>query len=335
MRRRRRIQEPFLASSTADWEPRVREVFTDYIDRFVARGEADLVADLFWEAPAIIALEFMGMAEEEVAQAKDFAQGIMEWVFGKPTEEEQIASCDLMGRHMKHSRGVIERMLQDPSGPGRAATRCPCPSGGSGPDRHRLPRGNGDGGPRGRASDDELRLGERASTCCSPTRRAGMRSARTPPSFPAPSRSVCEPARRCSRWRRVAVEDVVVGGVAIPEGGKILLVMGSGNHDEERVRAAGDIRHPPVQRSTAPDLRDRRTLLPGRAARPPGDPDLPRGADSPATAHAPGRAGDRDHPDDLRAGAARLARRVGRAREPGRRRPSRRLVAEAQMHSGV
>ena len=49
---RRRLADPFKPNATLEWEPRVREVHNQYIDRFVKRGHADLVRDFFWEAPA-------------------------------------------------------------------------------------------------------------------------------------------------------------------------------------------------------------------------------------------------------------------------------------------
>src|SRR5436190_12675263 len=70
MQRRRRIDEPFKHESIARLEPRIREVMTDAVGRIVRDGRADLVADLCWDAPAVVALECMGVPEAEIADVK-------------------------------------------------------------------------------------------------------------------------------------------------------------------------------------------------------------------------------------------------------------------------
>jgi cytochrome P450 len=116
--RRKRLAEPYQPKSMPPWEPRVRAVQTEYIDRFVARGSADIVAEMFWEAPAVVAMEFMGIPEADVAQVKQFAAGVINFIFGRPTEEEQVATCDLLGQHQQYARELIVRLLKDPSGDG-------------------------------------------------------------------------------------------------------------------------------------------------------------------------------------------------------------------------
>jgi cytochrome P450 len=108
--RRKLMHQPFKPVSTDVWEPRVREIHLGYIEAMAGRGRADLIGDYFWEAPAVVALEFMGIPDEEVAKVKQFAAGVLNFIFGRPSEDEQVAVCDLIGRHQQYSRGLIERL---------------------------------------------------------------------------------------------------------------------------------------------------------------------------------------------------------------------------------
>ena len=116
MRRRRALMEPFAPGNLERWLPRIRAVVGSYIDKFVGRGTADLVAELFWEAPAIVALQFMGVPDDEVALAKRFAGGIMKFKFGRPSADEQVATCELMGENQAYARDLLERVKRKPAG---------------------------------------------------------------------------------------------------------------------------------------------------------------------------------------------------------------------------
>jgi cytochrome P450 len=65
-----------------------------------------------------MALEFMGIPDEEVAKVKQFAVGVLNFIFGRPSEDEQVAVCDLIGRHQEYSRGLIERLRANPPAEG-------------------------------------------------------------------------------------------------------------------------------------------------------------------------------------------------------------------------
>ena len=116
--RRRKLAEPFKAKNTGVWEPRIREVQSEYIDRFEKRGHADLVADLFWEAPAVVAMDFMGIPQEDREKVKTFGEGLMHFLFGRPSEEDQVQTADMIGRSQQYARELFARLKEDPSGPG-------------------------------------------------------------------------------------------------------------------------------------------------------------------------------------------------------------------------
>lgn len=116
--RRRRLDELFRREAVRAWEPRMREVYAAQLDPLVGRGSADLVADLFWEPPALLAMEFMGVHGSEAAQLKAFAAGLLEFVFGRPTDDEQVEICRRMVESQEFARRLVDRLMADASGPG-------------------------------------------------------------------------------------------------------------------------------------------------------------------------------------------------------------------------
>ena len=318
MQRRRRLAEPYLAPAVAPWEPRVREVFTEYIDAFVQRGEAELVSELFWDAPAVVALEFMGLDEEEVAQAKQYAQGIMDFVFGKPTEQEQIEVADLMGRHQNYSRGLIERLIENSDGPGvlKYAVRAYKED--------------------SELFDKKLLLGlamldlaASHQTTSYGSSNAVLQLLRHRESW----EEICEdPALipgavdECLRfapplysWRRTAKKDTKINGVPIPGGGRLLLFMGSGNFDPDVFEDPErfDIRRANARKHLTFGFGPH-TCLGNPLARLEIKVFVEELNAAPA-AHVPGRTtGDRVQADRVGARAASLPRRVGSRAEPDR-----------------
>lgn len=232
MRLRKRLNEPFSPASVKAWEPRVREVMNGYIDGFVGRGHADLVEEMIIEAPAVVALEFLGVPEEDIEQTKDFAKGIMTFVFGRPSEQEQVETCDLMGQHQKYSTELVERLIENPAGDGflpfavRAYLDDP-----EDLDLNYLSglAMNGLAAAHETTSNSAanlflLLLGNRDSweeICADPSLIPGAVEESLRLGMPG------------ATWRRRCVVETEVGGVAIPAGATVLLALASGNCDED------------------------------------------------------------------------------------------------------
>ena len=230
--RRKLMHEPYKPVNTAAWEPRVREIHTEYIDAFAARGRAELVGDYFWEAPAVVALEFMGVPEEDVAQVKQFAAGVLNFVFGRPTEDEQVATCELMGRQQRYARSLIERLRERPSGDGviqRAIA---------------LQQDHPD------LIDDEFVVSQAVNTLAAAHETTSTSLVNATlllledrsrwEALCADPELVPNAVEECLRMgpslttnRRLCVKDTVVGGVPIPAGARVLLGVAAANCDPE------------------------------------------------------------------------------------------------------
>jgi cytochrome P450 len=98
-------------------EPKVREIATDLIDRFIERGECDIVGELTTPLPARVILHMLGMDEEKYAEWVDWVHSL---VHDRAHDEEKAnhAGLKLFGEISKHMQlrrdnGFDDGLLSD------------------------------------------------------------------------------------------------------------------------------------------------------------------------------------------------------------------------------
>ncbi len=89
-RTRRLANAAFTRSRVAQWEGFVRELTRGYLDRNFDKGEADIVADLAWQLPALVIFRIMGVPPESVPVAKAAASTRILFNWGFSSDEEQV-----------------------------------------------------------------------------------------------------------------------------------------------------------------------------------------------------------------------------------------------------
>ncbi|MFS3128585.1 cytochrome P450 [Nocardioides sp. Bht2] len=230
MQRRKRIGARFDGHRVAELEPRIRKIVTDYLDRFVQRGHADLVDDYVWEIPALVIFMFMGVPDEEASLVKQFAARRTLFTWGRPTEAEQNQLVEEVGTYWKYCVQHVTRLKQNPgddfmSDVIRAAEEDP------------------------ELFDDVylyntmlnfLFAGHETTTNASGNAFRTLLEDRTawgqlcadPSLIPNAVEEILRHQSSVIAWRRRAKEETTIGDVTVPAGGNVLLVLGSGNHDE-------------------------------------------------------------------------------------------------------
>lgn len=231
MPRRRALMEPFTPEQLKDHEPLVRELTRQYIDRFIDDGRADLVDQMLWEVPLTVALHFLGVPEEDMDTLRRYSIAHTVNTWGRPKPEEQVAVAHAVGNFWQYAGQVLDKMRQDPDAPGwmqygiRRQKELPAV-----------------------VTDSYLHSMMMAGIVAAheTTANAAANALKLLLQHPHVWRELCDdPAlipnavEECLRhngsvaaWRRLATKDVVVGGVAIPAGSKLLIVTSSANHDE-------------------------------------------------------------------------------------------------------
>lgn len=85
MARRRLLLDAFAPEALAAHAPMVRKLVRDKLDAIIDRGRSDLVEDLLWDVPLTVALEFLGVPEDDMVTLRGFSVAHTVNTWGKPT----------------------------------------------------------------------------------------------------------------------------------------------------------------------------------------------------------------------------------------------------------
>ena len=118
MERRRVLMDSFDPEKLEKHQPAVRKMTRQYMDKFINKGQADLVAEMFKEIPLVVALEFLGVPEEESAKIRKFSVAHTVNTWGRPTPEEQLEVAHSVGKFWQIAVAIIEKMKESPDGDG-------------------------------------------------------------------------------------------------------------------------------------------------------------------------------------------------------------------------
>ncbi len=232
MARRRLLIDPFTPTAVREHEPLARQLARDYVDRFINDGRADLVDQMLWEVPLTIALHFLGVDEDDMPLLRQYSIAHTLNTWGRPDEQEQLRVAHAVGNFWQLSGRILDKMRRDPSGPGWMKYGL------------RLQAEHPD-----IITDSYLHSMMMAGIVAAheTTANATANAIRLLLQHPTAWRELSEDpslipnaVEECLRfsgsiiaWRRVALEDVTIGGIALPAGSRILMVMTSGNHDDQ------------------------------------------------------------------------------------------------------
>ncbi len=231
MPRRRVLMDPFTPEALKHHEPMVRQLARQYVDRFIDDGKADLVDQMLWEVPLTVALHFLGVPEEDMDLLREYSIAHTVNTWGRPKPEEQVAVAHAVGNFWQLAGKILDKMRKDPSGPGWMKYGI------------RKQKDYPDV-----VTDSYLHSMMMAGIVAAheTTANATANAMKLLLQHPHVWRELCEDpslipnaVEECLRlngsvaaWRRIATKDAQVGGVDIPQGSKLLIVMSSANHDE-------------------------------------------------------------------------------------------------------
>jgi cytochrome P450/ferredoxin-NADP reductase len=231
MPRRRLLMDPFTPQALKHHEPMVRRLAREYVDRFIDAGKADLVDQMLWEVTLTVALHFLGVPEEDMDTLRRYSIAHTVNTWGRPRPEEQVAVAHAVGNFWQLAGKVLEKMRQDPSGPGwmKYGIRMQAEH----PDI---------------VTDSYLHSMMMAGIVAAheTTANATANAMKLLLQHPQVWQEICKDpslipnaVEECLRhngsvaaWRRLVTKDVRIDGIDIPAGSRLLIVMSSANHDE-------------------------------------------------------------------------------------------------------
>lgn len=231
MQRRRLLSDAFLPERLLPYEPIVRSLARQCMDKFIHKGRADLVREMFYEVPLNIALKFLGVPDDGAEQLRQFAVAHTLNTWGQPTPEEQLEIATKVGKFWQTAQSILDQMMRNPEGEGWMYDSIR--------QHRRYPQ---------IVTESYLRsmmlaiLAAAHETTSNATANAFLtllskRSAwedicANPALIPNAVEECLRVAGSIIAWRRLATRDAVIGGVSIPRGSKILIVQASANMDE-------------------------------------------------------------------------------------------------------
>jgi cytochrome P450 len=232
-RHRQVFRKSFTPERVEALEPRSRELIDAALDGVVGRGEADVVTDLVWDAPAKIAFALMGVPEYEVEKIKTGTARMATMGWGVPSDDEQVELATQIGEYWRFAEEQVDRLIEDPPGENLMGD---------------LIRAWREPGNEDLFSRDQLcwiflnTLFAGHETTTNAT-AAGIRALLThrdqweaicaePSLIPNAVEEILRYDSSVPTWRRVTTRATTLGGVELPEGAKLLIGLGSANRDD-------------------------------------------------------------------------------------------------------
>lgn len=230
MERRRLLMDAFLPERLVTYEPTVRALARQYMDRFIDKGRADLVREMFYEIPLNIALKFLGVPDEGAEQLRQFAVAHTLNTWGRPTEQEQLQIAENVGKFWQTAQKILDEMMANPNGEGWMFETIR--------QHHKHPDIVTQSYMRSMmmailaaAHETTSNATANAFMTLLTQREAWEDICATPALIPNAVEECLRVAGSIIAWRRISTADTRVGGVSIPKGSKLLLVQASANFD--------------------------------------------------------------------------------------------------------
>ncbi len=224
------IKKAFTPRRVASMEPIIRTIATAMIDRFAERGEVDIVAELAHELPALVIFRMLGIPDADVPNVKMWAQSRVYMNFGDQPVSEQARHAANLVLYWRYCQDLVQARLAAPQDdlPGDLA-------------RIYLE------GDQTLTPDEiagliygQLTAGHETTTALLSNgikdvltqRDAWEAICADPERIPALVDELLRLSAPVHAWKRITKAPAVVGGVELPAGTNLLLLLGSANHDE-------------------------------------------------------------------------------------------------------
>ena len=241
---RRMVNGAFTPRRVSAMEPVVRAVVARFCDERLRLGHADIIRDFAWDLPVIVLFSILGAPAEDVAQVKEASENRVLFTYGKPSAEEQVRAAEGLSALWGYAHALVKDRITDPRDDFTT-------------DLVQARDARGEGLTVAEASTITLSLlvaGHETTTSLlgNAFRRlladgaAWEQLCADPSLIPGAVEEVLRLDSPVVAWRRRTTQPVDIGGVAVPEGANLLLMLGSANRDPAKFPDpdAFDIRRP-------------------------------------------------------------------------------------------
>jgi cytochrome P450 len=104
----------FTPKRVAEMEGFVRDLAVRFCTERLRDGRADMVRDLAWELPALVLFRILGLPDEEVARVKEGSWNRILFIYGHATDEVQVQAAEGMAAFWRFAEGLVESRQKEP-----------------------------------------------------------------------------------------------------------------------------------------------------------------------------------------------------------------------------
>jgi cytochrome P450 len=104
---RRLTNVAFTPRRVAGMEPFVRELTGRFLKERQSSGRADLIRDLAWDLPALVIFRVLGIPDEDVPRVKAGAESRLLLMWGRPSEDEQVRLAQRMAAFWRYAKALV------------------------------------------------------------------------------------------------------------------------------------------------------------------------------------------------------------------------------------
>ena len=225
--------EPLKPNRLASLRPFIEKTVSAQIDRMIATGPpADLAKGLTWDVPALVLFHLIGIPEEDIPQVKEYADSRVVLLWGRPTEAEQIRLSRGALAFFRYTTRLVQARLENPQEDYPSTI---------------LRQRNGDDSLAtirdiiavtfnllfaGHETTSSASANILSAILSDPALWAGLVDGSVDVLKTVEEGLRFDPPVQA--WRRLTTQDVVLEGIAIPAGSRLLLHFGAANRDPAR-----------------------------------------------------------------------------------------------------
>jgi hypothetical protein len=228
---RRIVNVAFTPKRVAEMEGFVREITVRFCTERLRDGKADLVGDLAWELPVIVLFRILGVAAHEVPRVKEGSWNRILFIYGKPDESDQVRAASGMAEFWRFAEHLVASRQAHPGDDFVSALVHA-----TDPDGHKLTVQQS-----ATVVLNLLFAGHETTTGLLGNafrrlladRAAWNAIVQEPALIPNAVEEILRLDSSVIAWRRRTKEATEIGGVAIPAGANLLLMLGSANRDPD------------------------------------------------------------------------------------------------------
>lgn len=112
---RKNIMRVFSARAVMNEEGYIRDLINELVDRIEGRGKGDLIEDILFQVPARVILKMLGFSEEEMPGLIEGGKNRNQYIFGKPSEDEQVQLARKVAELFRRCSDLVESRQQSPA----------------------------------------------------------------------------------------------------------------------------------------------------------------------------------------------------------------------------